>query len=114
MTAVGLVMGTPAYMSPEQLLGQQVDQRTDIFACAVMLIETLTGRRPFEGGSYVELLRTVQRNTYRLPDAVPRARALDDLLRRCLAPDPADRVSSATALREELIPLLRAGAERPA
>jgi len=107
MTAHGLVMGTPAYMSPEQLLGRDVDQRTDIFAVAVMLIEALTGRRPFHGDNYADLLFAVQDGSYRLPGSSPQARALGELLQRCLAVEPGDRVSSAAALRDALIPLLR-------
>jgi hypothetical protein len=108
MTSDGLVMGTPAYMSPEQLLGREVDQRTDIFALAVMLIESLTGRRPFEGDSLAGLLFAQQQASYRLPASTARARAIADLLQRCLAVDPCDRISSAAALRADLIPLLQA------
>ena len=108
MTADGLVMGTPAYMSPEQLLGREVDHRTDIFAVAVMLIESLTGRRPFQGDTLADLLLAQQQTSYRLPGSSTPARALGDLLQQCLAADPRDRVSSAATLCGDLIPLLRA------
>lgn len=108
MTADGLVMGTPAYMSPEQLLGREVDQRTDIFAVAVMLIESLTGRRPFQGDTLADLLFAQQQTSYRLPGSSRESRAVGDLLQQCLAVDPRDRVSSAATLRSTLIPLLGA------
>ena len=108
MTAVGVVMGTLGYMSPEQLLGHAVDQRTDLFAVGIMLVESLTGRRPFQGTTPTELLRALHQPTTHLALSSAEARALDGLLQRCMAVDPADRVPSAAALRRELIPLLRA------
>ena len=107
MTADGLVMGTPAYMSPEQIMGREVDQRTDIFAIAVMLAEALTGQRPFAGDRLPDLLAQ-RHQAYRLPGSSPPARAVGDLLQRCLAADPGDRPASAAALRAELVPLLNA------
>ena len=108
MTAKGLVMGTLGYMSPEQLLGNPVDHRTDLFAIAVMLIEALTGERPFQGETYAELSRSLHQTTVRLPGTSREVQALNGLLQRCLAADPEHRVPSAAALREELMPLLRA------
>ena len=107
MTAVGVVMGTLGYMSPEQLLGNPVDHRTDLFAVAVMSIEALTGRRPFQGETYAELWRSLQQTTVRLPGSSREVHAFNELLERCLAADPADRFPTAAALRQELIPLLR-------
>ena len=114
MTAKGLVMGTLGYMSPEQLLGNPVDHRTDLFAIAVMLIEALTGERPFRGDTYAEFWRALQLTTPRLPGSSREVRALDELLQRCLAAAPADRFASAAALRRELIPLLRGCPNLPA
>ena len=94
-------------MSPEQLLGNPVDHRTDFVAVAVMAIEVLTGQRPFQGETYAEVWRALRRTTTRLPGSSPEVRALNELLQRCLAADPAERVGSAATLRQELIPLLR-------
>ena len=107
MTADGLVMGTPAYMSPEQLLGREVDQRTDIFAVAVMVIEALTGRRPFQGDTLADLLFAQQQTSDRLPGSSTAGASPGRSLAACLAVDPRDRVSSAATLRDALIPLLR-------
>src|SRR5450432_980459 len=63
LTKAGLMMGTPAYMSPEQIAGRAVDHRTDIFSLGVMLHEMITGRRPFEGASLAELASAVLRDT---------------------------------------------------
>jgi serine/threonine-protein kinase len=107
LTQQGVVMGTLGYMSPEQLLGQAVDQRADIFAVGVMLAESLTGRRPFNGDTPPDLSRAVLHQPYHLPGISADALAIDDVLQRCLAKDPSARVASAEALRRLLAPVLR-------
>ena len=94
-------------MPPEQLLRREVDPRTDIFALGVMLVEMLTGGRPFQGKTYGEVLQAILNDVYRLPGSSPQIRALDGLVQRCLAKEPHDRFSSADALRREVIPALR-------
>ncbi len=105
-TALGVVMGTPAYMSPEQVTGQAVDQRTDIFSLGILLYELSTGRCPFQGRSPAELASSILRDTPPLVTAV-RADLPGDLARiigRCLEKEPRDRVQTArevaNALRE--------------
>jgi serine/threonine protein kinase len=94
LTAKGQLMGTPFYMSPEQLLSaSDVDQRTDIWSLGVIVHELLTGHRPFTGETLTELIAAI------LEDEPPAARAarsdvpeqLDALIGRCLAKDPTQR-----------------------
>ena len=108
LTASGVVMGTFGYMSPEQLSGLNVDARSDIFAVSVMLLEVLTGRKPFRGDTYAELLAAVSQEQPHLPGSTPDIRALDTALQRGLAKDPRDRFASAAAAARELVPALRA------
>lgn len=96
-TQAGVVMGTPAYMSPEQTTGRPVDHRTDIFSLGVMLHEMATGRRPFDGTSSAELISAILRDT---PPSVTDLRSdlpgdLARVIRRCLEKDPRHRVQTA-------------------
>ena len=100
MTRPGAIVGTPAYMSPEQVDGRPVDARSDVFSLGALLYEMLAGRRPFRGDSPVSLLTAILR------DAPPPLRSLRpdvprDLQRvvdRCLAKSPGDRYASAAEL----------------
>ncbi len=92
-TQMGVVLGTAAYMSPEQAKGLAVDKRADIWAFGVVLYEMLTGRRLFEGDSVPETLAGVLKNEIdlgRLPAEVPAA--IRNLLRRCLERQPRARL----------------------
>jgi len=89
MTQAGMVMGTAAYMSPEQAQGLYVDKRTDIWAFGVVLYELLTGRRPFQGSTFHETLATVLKEE---PDWARVPARAQRLLRRCLVIDPARRL----------------------
>jgi hypothetical protein len=110
ITIDGGTMGTFGYISPEQLAGREVDHRTDIFAAGVMLAEALTGSRPFAGDTCGEFARAVEA-PYHLPATVPGWCDVDAVLQRCLARDSSDRFSSASLLRDALMPALRACAE---
>jgi Tol biopolymer transport system component len=89
MTQMGVILGTAAYMSPEQARGQAVDARTDIWAFGCLVFEMLAGRAAFDGESGVERLGAVTRlepNWNALPPTVPPAVAV--VLKRCLRKDP--------------------------
>ena len=91
----GARLGTPAYMAPEQALGQPVDQRADIWAFGCVLYEMLTGKRAFEGDTAAEVVaRVIERDVdlARLPSSLPQP--LQRLLRRALVKDPRRRLSS--------------------
>jgi serine/threonine-protein kinase len=91
----GARLGTPAYMAPEQALGQPVDQRADIWAFGCVLYEMLTGKRAFDGDTAGEVVaRVIERDVdfARLPSSVPEP--LQRLLRRTLVKDPRRRLSS--------------------
>jgi serine/threonine protein kinase/Tol biopolymer transport system component len=93
MTAQGIVLGTAAYMAPEQARGRSVDKRADIWAFGVVLYELLTGARPFDGESVADTLGAVvsrEADWSKLPaDISPKLRGL---LRRCLEKDPRNRL----------------------
>jgi CheY-like chemotaxis protein len=107
LTQAGMVIGTPAYMAPEQLLAEDVDARSDLYAVGVVLYECLTGVLPFEGASPIALIAKVLHTVPAAPaerDAsVPRA--LSELVMRLLDKEPAGRPGSARELRGLLVEL---------
>ncbi len=107
VTAPGTLIGTFGYSSPEQLMGGEVDQRSDIFSLGVIVVRALTGRRPFPGKTYQELITAMMRQPFRLPGKEPEVRRLDAVLRRCLAIKKENRFASVAEMRRELIPAIR-------
>jgi serine/threonine-protein kinase len=98
LTWTGVLVGTPLYLAPELWTGAPADERSDIYSMGVTFYFLLTGRLPF-----AEADRTGRgRLSPVFPSPAPAERALEDLVRRCLAPDPGDRFPSAHALREAL------------
>ena len=106
ITIAGHMMGTLGYMAPEMLTGDAVDNRADLFAIGVMVVETVTGARPFSGTTPQEILTALLRGDYCLPGDSPDARELDAVLQRCLAKDPRNRYVSAAELAADLVPAL--------
>ena len=97
-------MGTPAYMSPEQLLAEATEASSDLYSAGVVLYECLTGKLPFEADSTVSLIGKVL-NLEPSPPAeinVDIAPALSTLILELLAKKPEDRLGSAKELRERL------------
>jgi Tol biopolymer transport system component/predicted Ser/Thr protein kinase len=105
-TQMGMIIGTAAYMAPEQARGKVVDRRADIWAFGVVLYEMLTGRRLFAGDEISDVLAAVLRQDVDLaslpPEVPPSVRRL---LRRCLEKDPRKRLSSIGDARLELTEL---------
>jgi tRNA A-37 threonylcarbamoyl transferase component Bud32 len=106
LTETGALVGTPAYMAPEQWRGDAVTPGTDQFAYCVALWEALSGERPYRGQSLDELRRRIAAGPAAL-DASRIPRRLRGLLRRGLDPDPARRWPSMTALLQRLGPTRR-------
>jgi Tol biopolymer transport system component len=102
-TLMGVILGTAAYMAPEQARGRAIDRRADIWAFGVVLFEMLTGKRAFEGDDISITLASVLKDDLdwrSLPDGLPRP--VRRLLRRCLEKDPKKRLSSIGDARLEL------------
>ena len=103
-TAEGRILGTVAYMSPEQAEGRAIDGRSDVFSLGVVLYEMATGQRPFTGDTNLSILSSILRDTPRsvtdINPALPRD--LGRIIRRALAKDPERRYQSAKDLRNDL------------
>ena len=104
LTEPGGIVGTPAYMSPEQVASKPLDARSDIFAAGVILYEMLNGRRPFRGATNVETMAAILQAT---PEPLSgRGRGIShdlvETVNRCLQKSPADRFASGLELLQAL------------
>ena len=114
LTGRGEILGTPAYMSPEQARGQSVDHRSDVFSLGTTLYETITGKHPFRGQTEADTLSSILREqpappTQRNAD-VPQE--LERILDKCLEKDPSDRYQHAEDLVVDLKHLQREAGSR--
>jgi len=103
MTRAGMILGTAAYMAPEQARGNTLDRRADIWAFGCVLYEMLTGRRAFDGASAVEVISDVLKTDPEwaaLPTETPTV--VRSLLRRCLQKDPSRRLRDAADARFQI------------
>ena len=107
-TRAGLIVGTVAYMSPEQAIGRTLDARSDVFAFGVLLYELLTGRRPFEGDSSIDVLHAIAHAPPR-PLEVDAPLALTMAVEKALEKDPAERYQT---MREFVVDLRRLARRR--
>ncbi|HYX22488.1 MAG TPA: protein kinase, partial [Thermoanaerobaculia bacterium] len=104
LTGEGQVFGTVAYMSPEQARGAKVDARSDVFSLGVVMYQMLTGERPFQGATAVDLISSILRDR---PASVAERRAdlppeLAKVVRRCLEKEPRDRYQTSRDVYNEL------------
>jgi serine/threonine-protein kinase len=115
VTRIGMMVGTVHYMSPEQVRGQALDGRSDVFSVGVILFQLLCGRRPFHGDSATAILyKIVHEATPPLEGDLGEAGpALTQLVSRALAKDPAERYPSASALADDLSRVLGAHLRSP-
>ncbi len=107
-TTPGMVMGTVAYMSPEQARGLPVDVRTDVWSLGVVLYEMVAGRKPFSGQTQTDvIISIVEREPDSLSKARPEARPFERIVMKALAKDPNERFQTADEILSELKSLKR-------
>jgi serine/threonine protein kinase len=106
-TRAGAMVGTPSYMSPEQIQGQQVDRRTDIFSAGIIFYQFLTGQKPFEGTQFVLQQKIVLEDPVWPSAVVQVPPAFDRVVARALAKDIEQRYQSARSFADALERILK-------
>lgn len=104
LTQVGTVLGTPAYMSPEQFMGQPVDSRSDIFSCGVILYQFLTGEKPFTGNATTIMFKVLHEEPLApsmLNVSLPAA--FDPVVKKAMAKNPLERFQSAAEFSSAIV-----------
>jgi serine/threonine-protein kinase len=104
MTMTGQVLGTPNYMSPEQVVGKTVDKRSDLFSVGVVLYEMVTGERPFDGQSITTIMYKIVHETPVAPNKLDQTihPGLNRIIEKCLAKSPENRYQSAAEVSSAL------------
>jgi serine/threonine-protein kinase len=112
VSQAGTMVGTPAYMSPEQIQGQKVDRRTDVFSAGVVLYQFLTGQKPFRGGGVYVLAKKILHDDPPVPSSLVESVSpgFDQVVARALAKHPSERYQTA---REFSAALNRALGDHP-
>lgn len=100
LTVDGQIFGTPSYMSPEQVVGREIDARSDVFSCGTLLYEALSGKKPFAGDSVVAISHAIMHVDPPDPSGV--SYPICQILRRSLDKAPDNRYSSAKLMAKEL------------
>ncbi|MBS0335594.1 MAG: serine/threonine protein kinase [Proteobacteria bacterium] len=115
-TQVGTMVGTPAYMSPEQVQGHKIDRRTDIFSAGVIFYQFLTGQKPFQGGGAFSVAKRIVQDDPPAPSLIIESLSpeYDRVINRALAKDPARRYQSAKEFAEDLQRVLKGLPTKPA
>ena len=111
ITNSGMFLGTPRYAAPEQLMGDEVDERADLFSAAVMLFEMLAGRPPFSGKTVAAIANSVMHDTPAVLTGSPAISAADRILHRALSKKPEERYPTAEALAADLRAALQLAAD---
>jgi eukaryotic-like serine/threonine-protein kinase len=104
MTRAGIILGTAAYMSPEQASGKTMDARSDIFSFGAVLYEMLSGRRAFNGDNSMAIMAAILRDE---PQLLPLHPELVHIVKRCLFKSPADRFQTMTDVKTSLAAVTR-------
>ena len=103
-TQAGEILGTPVYMSPEQVMGQTVDGRSDLYSVGVLIYEMLAGKRPFQGNNIAAIFKAITQDTPEPPASLDPfiPKALSNLVMKSLAKEPRDRFQTGREMAEAL------------
>jgi serine/threonine protein kinase len=112
-TRAGAIVGTPSYMSPEQIQGQTIDRRTDIFSAGILFYQFVTGKKPFEGTQWA-LAKKIIQDDPELPSSIVQVPPeIDRVVLRALAKQPEDRYQTARSFADALKRILEGKPEDP-